>query len=175
MENHPRKLEARAAFPCISGGADGGGRTHTLSRVPDFESSASANSATSAAQLSSTYSRKCKTMLTKSQWHKCQSLSTSRPNIQDGPRPSQAPNSDFGNGIAACVDWLTWLHSRDHAGTDDCALTVWGVNDITELAGHVGVSDALCHSFSVYNRDSKTTSPARADHRRIMGGCRVRQ
>ena len=29
-------------------GADGGGRTHTLSRVPDFESSASANSATSA-------------------------------------------------------------------------------------------------------------------------------
>src|SRR5579864_6092241 len=31
------------------GGADGGGRTHTLLRVPDFESSASANSATSAA------------------------------------------------------------------------------------------------------------------------------
>jgi hypothetical protein len=30
------------------GGADGGGRTHTLSRVLDFESSASANSATSA-------------------------------------------------------------------------------------------------------------------------------
>ena len=30
------------------GGADGGGRTHTLSRVPDFESGASANSATSA-------------------------------------------------------------------------------------------------------------------------------
>jgi hypothetical protein len=30
-------------------GADGGGRTHTLVRVPDFESSASANSATSAA------------------------------------------------------------------------------------------------------------------------------
>ena len=29
-------------------GADGGGRTHTLFRVPDFESSASANSATSA-------------------------------------------------------------------------------------------------------------------------------
>jgi hypothetical protein len=29
-------------------GADGGGRTHTLVRVPDFESSASANSATSA-------------------------------------------------------------------------------------------------------------------------------
>src|SRR5713226_7235942 len=29
-------------------GADGGGRTHTLLRVPDFESSASANSATSA-------------------------------------------------------------------------------------------------------------------------------
>jgi hypothetical protein len=29
-------------------GADGGGRTHTLSRVPDFESGASANSATSA-------------------------------------------------------------------------------------------------------------------------------
>jgi hypothetical protein len=29
-------------------GADGGGRTHTLSRVLDFESSASANSATSA-------------------------------------------------------------------------------------------------------------------------------
>src|ERR1017187_8514622 len=31
-----------------SPGADGGGRTHTLSRVPDFESGASANSATSA-------------------------------------------------------------------------------------------------------------------------------
>ena len=29
-------------------GADGGGRTHTLSRVPDFESGASASSATSA-------------------------------------------------------------------------------------------------------------------------------
>src|SRR2546428_9111496 len=29
-------------------GADGGGRTHTPFRVPDFESSASANSATSA-------------------------------------------------------------------------------------------------------------------------------
>src|SRR2546428_356370 len=29
-------------------GADGGGRTHTLFRVPDFESSASADSATSA-------------------------------------------------------------------------------------------------------------------------------
>ena len=32
----------------FSSGADGGGRTHTLLRVPDFESSASANSATSA-------------------------------------------------------------------------------------------------------------------------------
>ena len=32
-------------------GADGGGRTHTLLRVPDFESSASANSATSATVL----------------------------------------------------------------------------------------------------------------------------
>ena len=31
-------------------GADGGGRTHTLVRVPDFESSASANSATSATE-----------------------------------------------------------------------------------------------------------------------------
>ena len=31
-----------------SNGADGGGRTHTLLRVPDFESGASANSATSA-------------------------------------------------------------------------------------------------------------------------------
>ena len=29
-------------------GADGGGRTHTSSRIPDFESGASANSATSA-------------------------------------------------------------------------------------------------------------------------------
>ena len=29
-------------------GADGGGRTHTTLRLPDFESSASANSATSA-------------------------------------------------------------------------------------------------------------------------------
>src|SRR5437867_2556743 len=29
-------------------GADGGGRTHTSLRIPDFESSASANSATSA-------------------------------------------------------------------------------------------------------------------------------
>src|SRR5579872_519200 len=33
-------------------GADGGGRTHTLSRVLDFESSASANSATSATKNS---------------------------------------------------------------------------------------------------------------------------
>ena len=32
------------------GGADGGGRTHTTLRLPDFESSASANSATSAHQ-----------------------------------------------------------------------------------------------------------------------------
>src|SRR6266446_2768479 len=32
----------------ILGGADGGGRTHTSLRIPDFESSASANSATSA-------------------------------------------------------------------------------------------------------------------------------
>ena len=35
--------------PLIFSGADGGGRTHTPLRVPDFESSASANSATSAA------------------------------------------------------------------------------------------------------------------------------
>jgi hypothetical protein len=34
--------------PLLSSGADGGGRTHTPFRVPDFESSASANSATSA-------------------------------------------------------------------------------------------------------------------------------
>src|SRR5882757_3927628 len=33
-------------------GTDGGGRTHTLVRVPDFESSASANSATSATRQS---------------------------------------------------------------------------------------------------------------------------
>ena len=39
------------------GGADGGGRTHTLSRVPDFESSASANSATSASQVAEHASR----------------------------------------------------------------------------------------------------------------------
>ena len=32
----------------LQDGADGGGRTHTLSRVPDFESGASASSATSA-------------------------------------------------------------------------------------------------------------------------------
>src|SRR6516225_1839595 len=32
-------------------GADGGGRTHTPLRVPDFESSASANSATSATRV----------------------------------------------------------------------------------------------------------------------------
>ena len=37
-----------AIYPRIQDGADGGGRTHTLSRVLDFESSASANSATSA-------------------------------------------------------------------------------------------------------------------------------
>src|ERR1017187_7393324 len=36
------------AFLGVIDGADGGGRTHTTSRVPDFESSASANSATSA-------------------------------------------------------------------------------------------------------------------------------
>ena len=36
------------AMTSVGVGADGGGRTHTLSRVPDFESSASANSATSA-------------------------------------------------------------------------------------------------------------------------------
>ena len=32
----------------LKDGADGGGRTHTSSRILDFESSASANSATSA-------------------------------------------------------------------------------------------------------------------------------
>src|SRR5450756_2939522 len=32
-------------------GADGGGRTHTPFRIPDFESSASANSATSATSI----------------------------------------------------------------------------------------------------------------------------
>jgi hypothetical protein len=37
-----------AVLASIFSGADGGGRTHTLSRVLDFESSASANSATSA-------------------------------------------------------------------------------------------------------------------------------
>src|SRR6266542_2945752 len=36
------------ALPLDAVGADGGGRTHTLLRVPDFESSASASSATSA-------------------------------------------------------------------------------------------------------------------------------
>src|SRR6266487_3393773 len=35
----------------MSSGADGGARTPTLFRVPDFESSASANSATSAPQI----------------------------------------------------------------------------------------------------------------------------
>ena len=34
----------------FTSGADGGGRTHTSLRIPDFESSASANSATSAAK-----------------------------------------------------------------------------------------------------------------------------
>ena len=42
-----KELEARGAATGPDG-ADGGGRTHTLLRVPDFESSASANSATSA-------------------------------------------------------------------------------------------------------------------------------
>ena len=36
-------------------GADGGGRTHTLLRVLDFESSASANSATSATKISKAF------------------------------------------------------------------------------------------------------------------------
>src|ERR1035441_5774350 len=41
-------LVKTTVFLGIIDGADGGGRTHTLSRVLDFESSASANSATSA-------------------------------------------------------------------------------------------------------------------------------
>ena len=35
----------------LQDGADGGGRTHTSSRILDFESSASANSATSATKM----------------------------------------------------------------------------------------------------------------------------
>src|SRR5262245_6022064 len=42
-------------FLYFSNGADGGGRTHTLLRVPDFESSASANSATSALMTPANY------------------------------------------------------------------------------------------------------------------------
>ena len=45
----PLRNKAEMAFILgVIDGADGGGRTHTLLRVPDFESSASANSATSA-------------------------------------------------------------------------------------------------------------------------------
>src|SRR5262249_40876782 len=48
----------RAVYSCGSkNGADGGGRTHPLSRVLDFESSASANSATSAPFWTAQYSR----------------------------------------------------------------------------------------------------------------------
>ena len=44
-----KTVKAIAGNSAVGGvGADGGGRTHTLLRVPDFESSASANSATSA-------------------------------------------------------------------------------------------------------------------------------
>ena len=41
--------------PSIVDGADGGGRTHTSSRIPDFESGASANSATSATNKINTF------------------------------------------------------------------------------------------------------------------------
>ena len=50
----PRKVEnlifprERGEKPQFQDGADGGGRTHTTFRLLDFESSASANSATSA-------------------------------------------------------------------------------------------------------------------------------
>jgi hypothetical protein len=46
---HPKAVNiAVTVKPVKSSGADGGGRTHTSSRIPDFESGASANSATSA-------------------------------------------------------------------------------------------------------------------------------
>ena len=44
--------EWKATLVLFFDGADGGGRTHTSSRIPDFESSASANSATSAQVIS---------------------------------------------------------------------------------------------------------------------------
>jgi hypothetical protein len=43
----PDIIGAEIQTLCFNG-ADGGGRTHTSSRIPDFESGASANSATSA-------------------------------------------------------------------------------------------------------------------------------
>ena len=46
-------LEVTQGAPAQRVGADGGGRTHTLFRVPDFESGASANSATSAQRRAS--------------------------------------------------------------------------------------------------------------------------
>src|ERR1017187_2004517 len=45
----------REGIPLYFHGADGGGRTHTSSRILDFESSASANSATSATLFTMTY------------------------------------------------------------------------------------------------------------------------
>ena len=46
-----KSTRLRRFFAAGQNGADGGGRTHTSLRIPDFESSASANSATSATRL----------------------------------------------------------------------------------------------------------------------------
>ena len=50
----PPRLNIHGGIVDFEVGADGGGRTHTLSRVLDFESSASANSATSATKRNGT-------------------------------------------------------------------------------------------------------------------------
>ena len=67
-------------------GADGGGRTHTLSRVPDFESGASASSATSATV--------------------CQYISS-------GGEVNKFPHARCGVPFRARRDGKCWMHHAD--------------------------------------------------------------
>ena len=62
-------------------GADGGGRTHTLLRVPDFESSASANSATSATMVANRHQQRNAFCTKKGRW---QEHSSSLPSSRRG-------------------------------------------------------------------------------------------
>jgi hypothetical protein len=117
----------------VINGADGGGRTHTLSRVPDFESSASANSATSATLITK---HLCKfvpgdvdaaprlvqeTGLAK-QGNANSGLSqperrfafASRRNIQGAAGPAQAPNSPRPICRICLPDAFLALSSQQH-------------------------------------------------------------